>query len=182
MNITANWQFVDTTRLVVVRALPDGATESALASREDVAEWLTAHPNTGVVTHGDPPTLAMLKADLLAAATSRRWAVEAGGIELPGGIRVATGKDDQDRITSVLVNAQAAGVASVDFKAKTGWVTLSIDDVRGIATAIALHVQACFSAERAHHEAIAALPSIDAAQAYDISTGWPVVGTEGVAS
>ena len=45
----------------------------------------------------------------------------------------------------------------------------------GIAAAIALHVQACFSAERAHHEAIAAASDADL-YGYDINTGWPSNG------
>ena len=42
----------------------------------------------------------------------------------------------------------------------------------GIAAAIALHVQACFSAERAHHEAINAASDAELYD-YDITTGWP---------
>lgn len=121
----------------------------------------------------DPRTLAIVKVELTAAATSRRWAVETGGIELQGGIRVGTEKADQDRVTSVIVNATTAGVESVDFKAKSGWVTLTVAQVQGIASAIARHVQACFTAERAHHEAIAALPSFEAALEYDVQAGWP---------
>lgn len=34
-------------------------------------------------------------------------------------------------------------------------------------------LQACFSAERAHHEAIGAIASIEALQAYDVTAGWP---------
>lgn len=80
--------------------------------------------------------------------------------------------DDQNRITSVISNAQLAGVASVDFKAQSGWVTLSLTQMQGIAAAIALHVQACFSDERTHHEAIAAASDAEL-MAYDINTGWP---------
>ena len=112
------------------------------------------------------------RADLMAAVSAKRWAVETGGITLPGGAVVGTTTDDQNRITSVIANAQLAGVVSVDFKAQSGWVTLSLDHMRGIAGAIALHVQACFSAERAHHEAIAAASETEL-MAYDINTGWP---------
>jgi hypothetical protein len=88
-------------------------------------------------------------------------------------VRVLTGKSDQDRVTSVVVNAQLAGIESVDFKADSGWVTVSIDDLKAIARAIALHVQACFTAERAHHEAVAALATMAEARAYDLAAGWP---------
>ena len=41
-----------------------------------------------------------------------------------------------------------------------------------LAAAIALHVQACFSAERTHNEAIAAASDADL-YSYDINVGWP---------
>lgn len=113
-----------------------------------------------------------VRAALLQAVSAKRWAVETGGLALPGGATVGTTIDDQNRITSVIANAQMAGVASVDFKAQSGWVTLSLTHMRSIAAAIALHVQACFSAERAHHEAIAAASDADL-YGYDIHTGWP---------
>ena len=113
-----------------------------------------------------------VRASLLQAVSAKRWAVETGGLTLPGGATVGTTIDDQNRITSVIANAQLAGVVSVNFKAQSGWVTLSLEHMRGIAAAIALHVQACFSAERAHHEAINAASDAEL-YGYDINTGWP---------
>lgn len=116
------------------------------------------------------------------AVTALRWLHETGGITLPNGVHVATGIDDQNRITSVIANAELAGVEVVDFKAASGWVSISVADLKAVAAAIALHVQQCFSAERAHHEAIDALAAqhaedeqaLQAAlQAYDIEQGWP---------
>lgn len=112
-------------------------------------------------------------ARLTRAATARRWEVETGGVALPGGLQVDSTTEDQNRITSVIANAELAGVTTVDFKAGSGWVTLTIAELQGIAAAIALHVQACFSAERAHHEAIAVLASLPEARAYDLGQGWP---------
>lgn len=119
-----------------------------------------------------PLPVDQVRADLMAAVSAKRWAVETGGLALPGGAVVGTTIDDQNRITSVIANAQLAGVASVDFKAQSGWVTLSLEHMRGIAAAIALHVQACFSAERAHHDAIAAASDVEL-YGYDINAGWP---------
>ena len=115
---------------------------------------------------------AALREQLQAAVTERRWEVETGGVTLPGGVRVATGTADQNRIATVISTASLAGVATVEFKAASGWVTLTLDEVRGIAAGIALHVQACFAAERAHHEAIAATGLSDLV-AYDVMAGWP---------
>jgi hypothetical protein len=117
--------------------------------------------------------LGAARAALAEAATERRWAVETGGITV-GDAQVATGLEDQNRITSVIANAQLAGVERVDFKAASGWVSLTIAELQAVAGAIALHVQACFAAERVHHEAIAALPNLAAARAYDVNAGWPV--------
>ena len=114
-----------------------------------------------------------VRADLVLAATAKRWDVMTGGVTLPGGISVGTTIDDQNRVTSVIANAQLAGVESMDFKAESGWVTLSLDQVRGIAAAVALHVHACYAAERAHHEAIAAASDAEL-YGYDINEGWPV--------
>ena len=116
-----------------------------------------------------------VRASLLQAVSAKRWAVETGGMALPGGAVVGTTIDDQNRITSVIANAQLAGVVSVDFKAQSGWVTLPLEHMRGIAAAIALHVQACFSAERAHHEAINAASDAEL-YGYDINAGWPSNG------
>ncbi|WP_313074432.1 DUF4376 domain-containing protein [Melaminivora sp.] len=147
------------------------APEDFDAKRMDeyrVADGVAALPTSPVLD------LQGTKDVLTARATSLRWQHETGGLTLPNGGRVATGVEDQNRITSVIANAELAGVAEVDFKAPSGWVTLTLAEIKAIAAAIALHVQACFSAERAHHEAIAMLADLAACDAYDVSAGWPV--------
>ncbi len=118
------------------------------------------------------PTAQEKREALKAAATAKRWACETGGITLPSGARVRTAIEDQNRIASVIATAQLAGVTEVDFKGEDGWLTLPISDVQQIAAAVGLHVQACFSAERAHHAAIDALDAEDLDD-YDVSTAWP---------
>lgn len=113
------------------------------------------------------------KAALLTALTAKRLEEETGGLTLPNGVTIATGIADQDRITSVLVHSQAAGVSSVDFKATSGWVTLTIEEVQGIAIAIARHVQTCFSVERMHYDRIQALTTLYQIKAYNLTTDWP---------
>jgi hypothetical protein len=159
-----------------VYAYPKGTSESlrhagvVRLSEEEEA----AHLNPGEVL-----TIEALKD----AITQKRWEVETGGVTLPTGVRVATGIDDQNRITSVVANAERAGLEQVDFKAAEGWAKVTLGELQAIATAVALHVQACFSAERAHHEAIDALviqhqgdaQALQAAlDGYDESQGWPV--------
>lgn len=118
------------------------------------------------------PSLAALKAALIAATADRRYAVETGGITV-NGVAVDTSLDSQNRITSVVANAASAGVTEVDFKAGAGWLHLTMEQVVAIAAAIGLHVQACYTAEKVHDTAIDALETIETAQAYDITTGWP---------
>ncbi|WP_282275182.1 DUF4376 domain-containing protein [Stenotrophomonas sp. PS02297] len=117
-----------------------------------------------------PPaqTLEEAKQQLRERATALRWERETGGITV-GGVRVLTGIEDQNRIATALVGAPA----TLDFKADSGWVTLTLAELQAIAAAITTHVQACFTAERAHHEAIDALPSLAAVAAYDVEAGWP---------
>lgn len=135
--------------------------------------WRQAWDVVLLTAHEVEAAVQALREQLTATATARRWAVETGGILLPSGVRVATGLEDQNRITRVIANAQFAGVATVDFKAASGWVSLTLPELQSIAAAIALHVQACFAAERAHHEAIDALQTLAAARAYDTGQSWP---------
>ena len=135
--------------------------------------WVQAWGVRDLTLEEKQDLLAREKFALMAEITRLRCRKEEGGVTLPNGIRVGSTKDDQNRITSVIANAALAGVESVDFKAATGWVTLSIGEIRFIAGAIARHVQAHFTAERAHHEAIAAIETPEELRAYDIYAGWP---------
>lgn len=131
--------------------------------------WLYAD---GVLVPPDSPapavTLDDVKQQLRERATELRWQHETGGIDI-GGVRVLTGIEDQNRIASALIGAPA----TLDFKAESGWVTLTLAELQGIAGAITAHVQACFTAEREHHEAIDALASLEAAGSYDVEAGRP---------
>lgn len=120
-----------------------------------------------------PPSLDYLKNQVQREVTAMRWQHETGGLTLPNGMRILTAKDDQDRVNSVLANMERYQVAEVDFKAASGWVRASYEDVKSIGAAIMQHVQACFSAEKAHHDAIDALDSIEAVAGYDYTIGWP---------
>lgn len=123
-----------------------------------------------------PPSLEELRQEKLAAVTAKRWEVMTGGIELLEGIHVGTTVDDQNRITSVVSNASLAGLSDsdeVDFKAASGWVKLSIAEIKSIAGMIGRFVQECYTAERMHHEAIGLLGSSEDIIEYDITGNWP---------
>ena len=143
--------------------------------------WVECTPEqaAAIAAPKDAPITAE---SLKAIVTAFRWKVETGGITLPTGVRVATGIDDQNRITSVVANAERAGLDEVDFKSAQGWAKVTLAELQAIAVAVARHVQACFSAERVHHEAIDALqaqhssaPDVlqAALNAYDVALGWP---------
>lgn len=114
----------------------------------------------------------MDKAAFKAAATEERWRRETRGIEL-NGLRVRITINDQNRLSGVQSAIELGGFDTVDFKAANGWVQLGVTELQGIAQAISLHVQACFSAERAHHEVIDQLDSPALIAAYDLTQGWP---------
>ena len=143
---------------------------------DSALEWLDPAPGwllvDGVLVPPDAPapalTLEELKQQLRERATALRWQHETGGIDIGGG-RVLTGIEDQNRIATALIGAPA----TLDFKAESGWVTLTLAELQGIAAAIAAHVQACFSTERAHHEAIDLLETREDIDTYDVESGWP---------
>ena len=119
--------------------------------------------------------LVAAKANLKVAVTDKRWAVMTGGISLPGGMQVGTSIDDQNRITSVVANAELVGLTGetlVDFKSNFGWVQITVDQIKVIAGAIGQFVQACYSAERQHHEAIDLLVTVQELRTYDVNAGW----------
>lgn len=122
----------------------------------------------------DPRTLEQRKDAMRALVAQRRWEVETGGITMPNGMRVLTGRADRDNITSLILTSEAAGIDAVDFKATSGWVHLSLEEVREVARAIALHVQACFSAERAANSAIDALQTYAEVRSFDLAAGFPL--------
>lgn len=134
----------------------------------------------GEIKAVDPDIPAITPAMLRESVTGYRWKIETAGITLPDGIKVATSIDDQNRITTVVANARMAGLESVKFKAASGWITLSVAELEGVAAAVARHVQACFAAECEHHQAIDAIALIPgqaerqaALESYDVSKGWP---------
>lgn len=119
--------------------------------------------------------ISAAKDRLKESATSQRWKVMTGGITL-NNISTGTDIDDQNRITSVVANASLVGLSdtdTVDFKSASGWITVTIGEIKGIAGAIGRHVQDCYTVERTHHESIDLLSTPEEVKNYDVTTGWP---------
>lgn len=111
-------------------------------------------------------------ADLIAYAAAKRFAVETGGI-LVGGAKVATDRDSQAMIGNAFAYVTASGAASVRFKAASGWVTLSADQIKGLALAVGAHVQAAFAAEDDLDAAINGSPPTVTTTAQIDAAPWP---------
>lgn len=118
-------------------------------------------------------TLADWQALLTGMATAQRWAHETGGITLPTGVRVRTGRDDQLMIGNAVASMPLLGVDTIRFKSDSGWVDLDLPALQAVAAAVARHVQTCFMTEAIHHQVIESLHDVAAARTYDVTTGWP---------
>lgn len=111
--------------------------------------------------------------------TAKRWEVLTGGITLPNGVKVGTNNDDQNRISSVVSNAHLAGLtdsSKIDFKSNSGWVSITLSELKQIVGLIGNHIQQCFSLERAQHEAIDTLSDADDIVNFDYKTAWKSIG------
>jgi hypothetical protein len=144
-------------------------------------DTLPANPDWYTVSHeisgGDLNVVYTLKsaADLktvrLEELAAKRFAVETGGITI-GEVAIRTDRESQALVTGALALVTADPERLIDWKGAGGWVQLDAVAMTAIAMAVGTHIQGCFSNEKAHAEAIAALNTSAAIAAYDITTGW----------
>ena len=120
----------------------------------------------------DGRTLDEYKDDCLMAAAAKRFEIETGGITV-NGVSIRTDRESQSTLNGALTALQGGFVGQVDWKASSGWVPVGLAEITPFAQAVAIHVQACFSAERAHGTAIHALTTVEELKSYDIEAGWP---------
>lgn len=139
---------------------PQGAVEVPSAPQDARLMW------TG--SAWGHATLDAAKASKLAALAAYCYAREIAGA---GEIR--TDRESQAKVTGAALAATLDPAYTVDWKGETGWVTLNATQLLAAAQAVRAHVQACYSNERAHAEAISALGSAEAVAGYDFTTGWP---------
>jgi len=85
---------------------------------------------------------------LLAYAANKRWEIETGGITV-GGVQIATDDRSKALINGTKAYLDANQTLTIKFKAGEGWVELGQEQITGIFTAVAAHVQSCFTAEAA---------------------------------
>lgn len=170
-------EFYDIT--IDVGDLPYGVVEISdedwLAYINDLEKW-RRNPATGLREEVPPvvKTPADLKIAEKTAAAKLRYDKEIGGITVGGSI-ISTDRESQALITGAWVRVQQDPTLLIDFKAKSGWVQINKATVESMAAAVGAHVQACFTAEKNHCDAIDALPDdVTAIEGYDITTGWPI--------
>lgn len=129
---------------------------------EEEAEWLAAQ----VVS------LDEVKSRKISELASYRYQKETSGITVNGAM-IRTDEYSQGKINGAWSTAQINPAVLIDFKGANGWVKISAAEITAIAGAVSAHVQACFSTERVHADAIAALETSEEVAAYDLTTGWP---------
>lgn len=148
-------------------------------SGEEVAQWrggswfiLPSRPEV--------PSLPIeqLRKIKLNEVTEIRKRVEQGGI-IFNGANIGTDKEDQSAINSVLnvltlAQSDPDYPSAIDFKAGDTFVQIDFSVASAISKAVANHVQSCFTAEKAHYEAIALLEDSESIKNYDIESGWPI--------
>ncbi|MEN6375559.1 MAG: DUF4376 domain-containing protein [Smithella sp.] len=108
----------------------------------------------------------------LAELAAYRFAKETAGITINGAI-IRTDLESQAMINGAVAYANLNPTALIDWKAANGWVQIDKDTVIAVGNAVGAHVQACYSRERVHAEAIAALTTPAEILVYDFTTGWP---------
>jgi len=137
-----------------------------------VERGLRLDVQAGRVVPVESSILDEVRARLKSSAAAKRRGIEEGGV-LVEGLEIATSISDQARLTALCSSMASSGLGTIDFKSRSGWRTLSAEDVEKIAQEVSRHVQACFSAERVHCDRIAAISDEGDALTYDLSTGWP---------
>lgn len=150
--------FVDTRRSVP--ELVDGA-------------WTLGWDTRPATAQETVDALAEGKASMLSELAAHRWSVETGGVTL-GGSTVETTREAQAQIGSTYSALKDDLVASVEWKAQTGWLVMDLAAFTPIAAAVAQHVQASFAAERAVQAQIEALTAAELAT-FDIVAAFAAV-------
>lgn len=107
-----------------------------------------------VVTAVDLP-VALAKLNLASKLAETRWRRTQAGVTLPNGVVIATDDNSQSKIHQALSILEKGWVTTIDYRAKTGYVTVDLAAMTAISQAVSAYVQGCFTAERTIVDAIA---------------------------
>ena len=118
----------------------------------------------------DPPDWYITHATLKAELASLRFKVETGGISIAGN-PIRTGRDDQAMLVSAYTTLKQGFAASLDWKGADAWTSFTLAQLEPIASAVGLHVQKCFSTERAVCEQIDLLTQAEV-KTFNVVSAW----------
>lgn len=136
----------------------------------------TIHEGFGIKWEKKERPLDEIKTTLSGMVAGKRYSVETGGIEF-GGKKIITDRDSQYMISGAVnaVNLDPARV--IRFKTGDGFVELDAAAIVALATAVANHVQGCFSREADLVTSInsaATFSELKTIHSEEINKGWPV--------
>lgn len=120
--------------------------------------------------------LEEIKTTLSGMVAGKRYSVETGGIEF-GGKKIITDRDSQYMISGAVNAVNLDPTRVIKFKTGEGFVELDSSAIVALATAVANHVQDCFSREA---DLVAAINSattfaeLKTIHSEEINKGWPV--------
>lgn len=138
--------------LTVEQTFPPEIVADAISAAADVDRgWTTSD---GGKTFAAPIVPGI---DLSAYAKARRDFTEARGITV-NGVAVASDPDSQTRVANAYSGMQVTGATSIRFKATSGFIVLTLDQVKAVGSALFAHTQACFDAEDQIDAGLAANP------------------------
>lgn len=103
----------------------------------------------------------------LSELAALRYTKETSGIVVDG-VSISTDRESQAMISGAYCACIIDTTRIIDFKSVNGWVQLTASEITSIASAVAMHVQSCFTREKE----LAALLDMDINT--DLTTGWPI--------
>lgn len=111
---------------------------------------------------GDAPiTLESAKANKLAEIAAWRYARETAGVKV-NGATISLDRQSQAQLSGAYTAIKNGLLTSVDWKAADGvWVTLTAAQMESLMQTAAKHIQACFDAEKALAQKVAAAQTIE---------------------
>lgn len=155
--------------------------DSVEISEEDHAALMLAQANGKKISgdsNGQPvaidaPKPKRTQSSLLNEVADKRWKIETGGI-IVSDVPIKTDRESQAQLSSVYISLKSGLIESTPWKAADGSFSMvAMEDIEPIAKAVAVHVSACFTAEKTHIESISELHYQGALDRYDTDAGWP---------
>lgn len=102
---------------------------------------------------------------------SIRYSHEIAGINLSG-MTIETNRESQSLINGAWSYAQLNPSVLIDWKGSNGWIQIDATMINLIATAVAKHVQSCFSNEKLLSNLINNCNSKEDIDLLDLNAGW----------